>query len=335
MKRGLILISVASEDTERKEVLDALRCADSVNHALLDKGLLTQIIYIEKSDFSPPDKIKAAIKKLRPACIFNLLEGYSADSDKEVEFIKILEDKAVPFTGNSSLTLQNCLNKQAMKDILVRNNISVPQGVFVDNINNLEEDNLRIPLFIKPCFEDASVGIDENLLVVIRDDLHKIVDEKLIAFRRGLLIEEFIPGREFSVGFLGEFPYELLGVSVMDYSQHQSFTPFLTYTAKWESTHRSFKDLLPSCEEEIEESMRREIIGIASQAGKVLGCQGYFRVDLRERNGQLFIIDVNPNPDINKDSGFMRQAYHKGYSYDDVIGEILNSAANRVAAVRL
>ena len=327
-KEKLVIITVACEDVKAKDVLDVLRCAKSVQQALLGRKVLAKVVYIEKSYFSAPGRLEKKIKELESDCVFNLFEGFSTDPDKEAEFAKIIEDTGILFTGNFSQTLENCLNKQATKDILVRNNISVPQGMFINNINALEGINLSLPLFIKPCFADASVGIEANSLVASGDDLYKIVDEKLANFQRGLLIEEFIPGREFNVGFLGEFPYELLGVSVMDYSRHQNFVPFLTYAAKWESSRWSFRALVPSCEEEIEDSMRREIIDIACQAGKALGCQGYFRVDLRENNGRLFIIDVNPNPDINEDSGFMRQAYRKGYSYGDIVERILNNVVN-------
>lgn len=327
-KEKLIIITVAREDTEAKDILDALRCAESVKQTLLDREVLAKTVYIEKNDFSTPGMFERKIKKQKPDCVFNLFEGFSADSDKEGEFIKALEDIGMPFTGNPSLTLKNCLNKQAVKDIFVRNKISVPGGMVINSINDLEGSNLRLPLFVKPCFEDASVGIKEDSLVTKVNNLYKIVSKRLKEFPRGLLIEEFIPGREFNVGFLGRFPYELLGVSVMDYIRYQNFVPFLTYDSKWESSCRSFKALVPSCEEKIEDSLRREIVDIASHAGKVLGCRGYFRVDLREKKGELFVIDVNPNPDINKDSGFMRQAYHKGYSYGDVMGKILKEAVS-------
>ncbi|NQT28403.1 MAG: ATP-grasp domain-containing protein [Candidatus Omnitrophica bacterium] len=325
-KEKLIIITVAREGTKAKDVLEALVCAESVKQSFLDREVLVKIVYIEKSDFSESGRLKRKIKKLKPGCVFNLFEGFMSDPGKEVDFVEIIEDMEILFTGNFSQTLKNCLNKQAAKDILIKNRISVPQGLLVNNINDLEGNNLSLPIFIKPCFEDASVGIDENSLVVSRDDLYKIIGQKLENFHRGLLVEEFIPGREFSVGFLGEFPYELLGISTMDYSRHQDLVPFLIYAAKWEASSRSSRVLIPCCKEKIEGNIKGEIIDIASQAGRALGCRGYFRVDLREKNGDLFVIDVNPNPDINKDSGFMRQAYHKGYSYDDAVEKILNSA---------
>jgi D-alanine-D-alanine ligase len=62
------------------------------------------------------------------------------------------------------------------------------------------------------------------------------------------------------------------------------------------------------------------------KAGEVMGCRGYFRVDFRERNGEVFILEVNPNPDINTDSGFSRQSAAAGYDYSDMIAKLVEIA---------
>ncbi|MBU1367170.1 MAG: ATP-grasp domain-containing protein [Candidatus Omnitrophica bacterium] len=323
-----IVIAAPKENILRQDVQDVVRCKNSIKGILLKQGWVIDDFWVEKKDFQLPKFIKERILNAAPYCVFNLFEGFSDDSEKEAEFARIMEETGVCFTGNPSYSLRICLDKLKVNDILRKNNINIPQGIFTDDSEKLDIEDLRFPVFIKPRFEDASVGIEEDSLVTKRENLNKVVAKRLKNFPRGLLIEEFIPGREFNVGFLGKPPYELAGISVMDYRSHRNLSPFLTYSSKWETSCRAFKILTPSCEEKIDDDLKGKIIDVASRTGKILGCRGYFRVDLREKEGHLFVLDVNPNPDINTDSGFMRQAYHKGYSYRDIVEKILKGAVS-------
>ena len=137
-------------------------------------------------------------------------------------------------------------------------------------------------------------------------------------------MEEFISGKEYNVGLIGNFPYKILGISVTDYSQYKSFSPFLSYSAKWDSNTPEFKKIVPVVNDPIAPGLRKRIIDSAIKAGEVLNCRNYFRVDLRQQGNELFVLDVNPNPDINQDSGFIKQAFYKGYTYGEIIEKIIN-----------
>lgn len=321
--KDTIVVASAWEKNAPKDVLGAVCCLGSVKRALLNKGIKVKRLYIEKEDFKPVSRLKHKIEKVNPSCIFNLFEGFSLDSKKEIEFVRVLEKMRIPFTGNSSRTLKVCLDKELQKKILIKNKILVPRGVFARDLRCLASVDFVPPFFIKPCFEDASVGIEDDCLVYEKDCLLDVVARKLKRFPSGLIIEEFIAGREYNAGFLGKYPYELVGVSEVDYSRNKKLAPFMTYDSKWEETSLAYKKLIPSCAIRIDKVFKNKIISLAVKTGKILGCQGYFRVDLREEQGLLFVLDVNPNPDINLDSGFIRQAYYKGYSYEDVVEKIL------------
>ncbi|MBU2250643.1 MAG: ATP-grasp domain-containing protein, partial [Candidatus Omnitrophica bacterium] len=278
---------------------------------------------IDKKDFLDPQGLKEKVNKNNPVCIFNLFEGFCDDSAKEAEFVKVLEASGIPFTGNPSAALEICLNKQKVKNILRRNKIPVPAGIFIDKTRSLDIEAFNFPLFIKPCFQDASVGIEEDCLVLKKEELLKTINSKLKRFPKGVLVEEFIDGKEYNAAFLGSFPYELLGIGKLDYQRHENLTPFLTYASKWEEAAPEFKKLVFSPCLEISDSLKDEIVGLSQRAAEALGCSGYFRVDFREKNNRLSILDVNPNPDINPDSGFISQARRKGYSYIGILEKIL------------
>lgn len=321
-----IVIAVIKEDTARKDVKDVLRCKNAIEKALLNKNWSVKTLYLEEKDFESSESIKTRIMELKPFCIFNLFEGFENDSQKEAAFVQIIEDMNVFFTGNSSYTLNLCGNKWKTKDVLRRNNIPTPKGIFVKEVKDLDLKSIHLPIFIKPCFEDASLGIDIDSLVTDEENLHKVIEQKLKEFPKGLMAEEFISGKEYNVGFLGDFPYEAIGISTIDYSEYRNTYSFLTYNSKWETDTCEFKTLLPSLEKGLDNDLKKKILELSAKAGEILGCKSYFRVDLREKNGQLYVLDVNPNPDINEDSGFMKQAYFKGYIYEEVIERIVELA---------
>ncbi|MDP2923854.1 MAG: ATP-grasp domain-containing protein [Candidatus Omnitrophota bacterium] len=328
IKDKKILIVVEKEQTQRKDLVDTLRCRDSVEEVFLDKGICVDTLYLEKKDFENLKNIKEKIYNSKADCVFNLFEGFSDDSAKEAEFAEILEEMQVPFTGNPSSTLGLCLDKERTKNILRESKILVPQGKFIKYLEELSVDSFNFPVFIKPCCEDASLGIDKDSLANTKEDLHRTVSKKIKEFPKGLLVEEFLAGKQYSAAFLGDFPYEALGISFIDYSLYKNLPSYFTYASKWDMSCDEFKILMPSVSK-VDDDLKKTIIDIARKTAKTLGCRGYFRVDLRESRGELFVLDVNPNPDINCDSGFMKEAYVKGYTYAIAIEKILALALEK------
>ena len=186
-----------------------------------------------------------------------------------------------------------------------------------------EIDNLIFPVFVKPCSEDASVGIGNDSLVYCKNELLAVLRKRLREFPRGLIVEDFLPGEEYSVAFLGNNPYEVLGVSVINYSLYKNLPQFLTYASKWDKKTNEFKKIMPSRGAVIDKNLKKGIISMAVKAAKALGCRGYFRIDLRAKCGKIFVIDANPNPDINIDSGYVKQAIQGGHSYIELIEKII------------
>ncbi len=318
-----VVIAVGKEETGRNDVLDVLRCRASVEEALKKKGLFAQTFYLERKAFKNEEKIEKDIIALAPDCVFNLFEGFSGDALLEAVFARILEKTGIPFTGNSSYALNVCLDKRHVKKLLSKHNILVPRGIFVKDIKHLYAGKLKVPLFVKPYAEDASLGIDDNSLITDEEMLVGVVKKKIKDFPSGVVVEEFIPGKEYNVGFIGSYPYELAGISVIDYSLYKKSSPFLTYRSKWDKDSFEFKKIIPRKLEENNARLVSKIIGAARDTGRILRCAGYFRVDLRQRGSRMVVLDVNPNPDINTDSGFMKQAHLSGYKYEDVIEKIV------------
>jgi len=319
-------IAVSMEDTERKDMNDARRCAASVKKALHSKGITAEIVTIDKSYFfKDGGKLKHWLKNKKTGVIFNLFEGFGNDSFKEVIFVRELEKENIRYTGNSSKTLEQCLDKPGCKQILTQHGVPVPAGIVVREMPDLRPEELQFPVFVKPASEDASVGIDRYSLCRNKTELREVIQMKLRSHPGGLLIEEFINGDEYNAAFTGKSADHLLAVSMIDYNEHPDCLPFISYESKWDESSTDFRELNFSILKE-SSPLKKTVTEISAKAAEVLNCTGYFRVDLRESAGKFHVLDVNPNPDINEDAGFARQAGAAGHSYPDLIETIFRGA---------
>lgn len=321
-----IVVAVAHDPSCRSDVLDARRCARHVAEELERQGHEVQIFAFDPACATDAGKVGSVLRTAQPDCVFNLFEGFADDAFCEADFAACLESLGIPFTGSGSRSLRLCLNKADVKEALRTAGLLVPEGICVRRGDPVPDRLPPFPLFVKPCSEDASVGIDEESLVFDRVSLEQVVGKKTAAFPNGVIVEQFLAGAEYNVGCIGTPPYEILGISVMAYDIAPDLPPFMTYRAKWEPGTREFTAFVPDPCAQLDEKVRQHVSQLAIEAGRLLGCRGYFRVDMREHQGSLYIIDVNPNPDINRDSGFMRQAYARGHAYGEILDKIIKIA---------
>ena len=319
----VIALPAACEPGARLDVSDAARAREFVASALRDTGWRPVPVDITAPLLSSFEGTAALLASTGADCVFNLFEGFGEDSEAECAFRAIVEDMGIPCTGNPSSVLEICLSKDRCSRMLRSSGIPVPEGVFLRaGEDRSEVYRMRRPLFIKPAAEDASVGIDGSSLVTDGDDVDAILSEKLARFPRGVVVERFLSGKEYSVACLGNGPYEILGVSVIDFHLWGPGLPYLDYRSKWDSGCSRYA-MTP---QRAEGPAAGRAARLAAAAGQALGCRGYFRVDLREDGEELFVLDVNPNPDMTPDGGFMRQCREKGLPGREAVSRIVQLA---------
>lgn len=318
----VVLLPAAMEQSPRPDIADALRGREFVSAILRAHGYAPASLDITPELLQSPERIQRIVRSTRARCVFNIFEGFGCDSGSEHRFRALVEEMSIPCTGNPSRALQACLSKETCSQTLKAAGIPVPEGISLRPGFDPEIlASLRLPVFVKPLMEDGSVGIDTSSLVQEEAALLRTILEKLAVFPRGVRAEEFIPGREFSVACIGNAPYDVLGVSLIDYEQTEGAN-FLDYDSKWDPASPLYA-LVP---QRAEGAFREKAAQLAEAAGRALGCKGYFRVDMRERHGTLYVLDVNPNPDITPDGGFVRQCREAGLSDEQTVHTILELA---------
>jgi D-alanine-D-alanine ligase len=255
--------------------------------------------------------------------VFNLYEGVGGDSANEVRVAGIVELLGLPMTGCSAETLGLARRKDRLNGLLRDAGLPVPDWACVQvSRRKLYWD--RFPAIVKPAAEDASIGITQKSVARNRRELARAIDAAE-RFDR-VVVQHFIEGREFNVGIVGDV---LLPVNEIDFSRMPAGAwPMLSYAAKWDTGSAEDLGSEPHCPAPVSEAKRDQLHDLAFQAWRLADGRGYGRVDFRMNDaGQVFILEVNPNPDIAPGAGLPRMARAHGWAYADLIGHILAEAA--------
>ena len=272
-----------------------------------------------------PGELISRLRSSGAEVVFNLSECPNLSPEKELHACAILELLRLPYTGNGPLTLGICNNKALAKQLMIANGVPTPRFRLY-TCDPTGEPGLSYPLVVKPANEDGSAGITEDSVVADLAGLRRQVKGLREGFRQDSLVEEFVTGREFNVGVLGNGtgsdPHRALPPAELVYRNPR--WRLCTYESKWDSTHPSYAEIAPSCPAEIPPDLAARLSDIAIACARIFRLAGYARVDFRmNAEGELFVLEVNPNPDISPDAGMARAALAAGLPYPDLILEIL------------
>ena len=277
----------------------------------------------------------------RPDLVFNLCEAFAGRTAFEMNVAALYELLGIPFTGCPALTLGLSLNKPVAKAILAANGIRTPEYVVIDpGQDPRAASRLTFPLIAKPVAEDASLGIDDGSVVHDMAALTERVKFLWREFRQAALVEEFIAGREFCVSLLASSPNDFTALPIVEISFDglaAGRPQIFGYEAKWDPTAPFNNAMAARCPADIDEKTADEIKAQALLVARTLGLRDYGRVDfrLRESDRALFVLEVNPNPDLSDECAFMRAARASGRTTEGTLCEIVDRAIERCGFIRL
>ncbi|MCK6550701.1 GNAT family N-acetyltransferase [Myxococcota bacterium] len=263
--------------------------------------------------------------------VFNLVESLGGASSREPEIPELLDRLGLPYTGNAAHVLRAAHAKDETRKILAAHGVPVARGFVVSEpaeaAARLAASGARFPLFVKPARTDASIGIDQRSIVRAASELEAQLARVAAEVPGPILVEEYLPGREVNVAIFPEPEHGQAVCTWIDFSECVGVAPIVTYDCKWrpgtpEYAAKSLpaKGLVP--EDEIARAQH-----VARAAFLALGGTSYGRVDLRMgEDGGFYVIDVNPNPDINPDAGLTVAARSVGLDHDALIRAVMEAA---------
>ena len=271
------------------------------------------------------------LTKNRPDVIFNFVELFFNNPKLEMNVTGIYELLEIPYTGAPPLALANCQSKVFTKRLLGSYGIKTANFELVKTFAERYKHALRFPIIVKPAFEDASAGIDYNAVVHNNSELNAKINYIFSEFKQAALIEEFIEGRELNVAVMGDEIPVVLPISEIDFSAMPDHLPnIVSYQAKWDQMHESYHKTIPICPAVLPKKIQVKAEKIALAAFKAMGVRDYARIDMRlSTANELFVLEVNPNPDLTEGAGFMRSAEAAGFTYDEVLEKLIRFALLR------
>lgn len=256
--------------------------------------------------------------------VFNLVEAAPGDPEPPLRFVERLEAAGIRFTGSGSAALRLSTDKLACKRHLENSGLPVAPG----ERYTPPTPGVPGPWILKPAQEDASLGLEGNPLCTTEEQLARRAAALRERFPgQELVVETFLPGREFNVSLLQDRRgFRVLPVAEMRFLPAPGFVPLVSYEAKWcpgsladRCTVRVFPDP--------REALVAQVASLAVAAVEACGLRGYARVDLRcDAEGQPRILEVNANPCLSPEAGFMAAAKRAGLAPREVVAAILAAA---------
>lgn len=294
------------------------------------------IIALEKSIRAAghkPDRIgnvRALMRRLdkgdRWDLVFNIAEGLSSSGiGRESQVPVLLDMHGIPYAFSDPLVCAVTLHKGVTKRIIRDLGIPTPDFAVVDSEADITNVRLGYPVFAKPAAEGSSKGVHANSRCANRAELIKVCKSLLKRYNQAVLVEEYLPGREFTVGIIGTGraarAVAAMEVHLLDGADDGIYT------------YRNKED----CESLVKYSLakgaiREEAFDVALRAWRGLGCRDGGRVDVRaDRKGRINFIEVNVLPGLHPEhSDLPILSTMAGLKYNDLIQEILESAIARV-----
>jgi D-alanine-D-alanine ligase len=257
--------------------------------------------------------------------VFNISEGISG-RNRESQVPILLEMLDIPFVGSDALTLGLTLDKIMAKKVFIGEKIPTPKFFEIKNVEALiDTDHLKFPLIVKPRCEGSSKGLSENSRVENKEELKKQAEYIIQTYKQPALVEEFIAGQEFTVAVIGNDPPQPMPIVQIKIDGHLKLNNRFYTFARITSNRLEY-----ICPARISQELGKRISDLAVRAYNAVECRDFGRVDFRVDNeGNPYVLEINPLPSLSTEYVFPVVGKQVGFSYEQIIGKILESAMKR------
>jgi D-alanine-D-alanine ligase len=324
------VVSPTGDNKDLESISTLREEIDAIVNALRAEGFDCRAVNVE-DDF---DRLLASLTSPRPDVVFNLVEYFNDDPLQEECVAGLYDLLRIPYTGSPPMTLAICQKKGLAKQILQAFKVATPRYKLAKERPVPKLTGLRYPLIVKPAWEDASAGVDDLAVVEDRAQLEARVGMILDEYKQPALIEEFIEGRELGVSVIGNKNPRVLPVEELDFSElPPNHRRIISYESKWDPLHEAFHMGKLVCPAKLSRVVMAKVKRTALRAYQALGCRDYARIDMRlDRENRLFVLEVNPNPDLTQGVGLIASAKAADIPFPAALRMIVEEALKRGAS---
>lgn len=337
--QALVSVAVLMGDPNRPDPLKPNSVFDDDDFYTIDqlKAALRghpnyRFIYLDSHPTMMQDllKLKGKIDYVLNLCD----EGFQNDPRKELHITAMLEMLGIPYSGAGPQCMAYCYDKSLVRGLAIELGVPVAKAIYINSEDNAFELPFSFPCIAKPNFGDSSFGITQRSVAYNLEELLNAVTEirEKFGYAKPILVEEFLIGKEISVGIIGNVngEYTVLPITEEDYSALPEELPKICgYEAKWELTSPYSK--IVSKHIQLSEEVEKFVVECCLKLFKRLECQDYARFDWRfDAHGNPKLLEVNPNPGWCWDGHLAKMAMAGGMSYSEMLFSILKAAEARL-----
>ncbi|HLK99932.1 MAG TPA: ATP-grasp domain-containing protein [Myxococcaceae bacterium] len=279
----------------------------------------------------PASRTVARLEAYSPDLIFNTAEGRRGRF-REAFYPALFDELGFPYTASDAYALALTLDKQLTKLILSKHGIRTPGWQYVEKLNELTAENLRFPVIVKPNFEGSSKGITQDSIAETLEQVREKVAQALVKYPSGVLVEEYISGRDLTVPFLAAVDNDFDGVlTPVEYVIDKAATEGRKYQIyDYDLKVKNSSAVSVRAPANIPVKTAEDVRKMAQTIFRVLDCRDLGRIDFRLSDaGVPYFLEINALPSLEPGAGIYASAALDGLHLDGVISSIIQSAAKR------
>ena len=314
-------------DSEEEAEFDTPETVNALASALERLGHRVERVEVS----GPASRTVSRLEAYSPDLVFNTAEGRRGRF-REAFYPALFDELGFPYTGSDAYALAVTLDKQLTKLILQQHGVLTPRWQFVEEVSQLKLIGFRFPLIVKPNFEGSSKGITQDSVIEDPAQIKDAVQKALAKYPAGVLVEEFIEGRDLTVPFLEGQAKERGGVlTPVEYvidpvvaakQRHAIYDYDLKTKAESAVSVR--------CPARVSAEVVEKAQKAAATAFEVLQCRDLGRIDFRvTSDNQVYFLEINALPSLEPGAGIYAAAGMEGLHFDGVLNAVVQSAATR------
>jgi len=260
--------------------------------------------------------------------VFNCCEEIPGEEASEAVVVDVLEELGFAYTGATAAAIRLSYDKPRVRELLSAKGVPVPHWAEFDRPGQHPWD--LFPAIVKPAWEHCSIGVDRWAVVLDEGELEQRVAHVVATYDQPALVEDFIDGREFHVPLWGDDTVEMLPPVEMDFSALGNVRDRLcSYASKFDPDSSAYRHIRSRVPARLSAAERDALEASCRLAYELVGCRDYGRIDVRERGGRMYVLDVNPNADLSADASVALAANKAGFCYGALGSRLVRWAQNR------
>ncbi len=318
-------------DAEDEAEFDSRDTVDALASGLERLGHRVERIEVS----GPASRTVARLEAFGPDLIFNTAEGRRGRF-REAFFPALFDELGMPYTGSDAYALAVTLDKQLTKLILAQHGVTTPRWQFVERPERLQPNALRYPVMVKPNFEGSSKGISQDSVVEDPLRVHEVLARALARYPAGVLVEEFIAGRDVTVPYLEKAAPERDGVlQPVEYVVDPGLAGERRHAIyDFELKTRLEKAVSVRAPAKLTRAQKDRIQEQSALVLRVLGIRDLGRIDFRvAEDGEVYFLEINALPSLEPGAGIYAAAALEGLHHDAVMDAVVRSAVERLSIV--